>query len=283
MIKIPVDIQNKILHEYVTEKRSVLSISKDLDDYSYDVVYRFIKKTSGLEIRGNVFNSRIYDYDINFFDVIDNEEKAYWLGFIYADGYVTKRGNTYQLGIALGRKDKSHLKKFVDSLNSNLKIHDYVQDSAYLKGTLYSRVLISNNHICEQLMNKGCTRKKTNTLTFPSEEIVPKNLINHFIRGYFDGDGCLTGYYVSKKEKHEYQVKILGTMEFLNGLHENLPVTRVFSPRRRFKEKDTNNFTLEIGGKKQVFKILEFFYDNSNIFLDRKYAKYMEFLKLCVE
>ena len=34
---------------------------------------------------------RMYDIDKDYFKVIDTEEKAYWLGFIYADGSISSQ------------------------------------------------------------------------------------------------------------------------------------------------------------------------------------------------
>lgn len=49
-------------------------------------------------------------FNENIFDVIDSEEKAYWLGFLFADGYISSSKNTIELSLAL--KDKEHLEKF---------------------------------------------------------------------------------------------------------------------------------------------------------------------------
>lgn len=54
-----------------------------------------------------------YTFNENIFSIIDNEEKAYWLGFLYADGYLTDQG---LFGCALQEKDKAHLNKFLTFL-----------------------------------------------------------------------------------------------------------------------------------------------------------------------
>ena len=263
-----------IIDDYQKNGKSILQLSRE-----YDVNYHRIRdwfRKMNVPIIGNDVHSRKYKYNENFFDVIDNEEKAYWLGFIYADGYITKRGNTFQLGISLSREDRNHLEKLIKSLNSNLIIHDYTQKTAYKPNTKYSRIIISNSHICEQLINKGCVRNKTNVLTFPSTDIVPQNLINHFIRGYFDGDGCLTGSKHQKRNVYVYQIKIVGTKEMLEGINNYLPINKKLYLRKR-RNNQKNNYTLEIGGKKQVELILDYLYNDATIYLDRKYKKYLEF------
>lgn len=272
---IPLDILENIIDKY-EEGTSVLQLSK-LFPYKYDVLHRVIRE-HGVDIRGNDFNSRKYTYNTNFFDVIDNEIKAYWLGFIYADGYVTKRGNTFQLGIALAKVDKNHLEKFKEAIDSDIEIHDYIQDSAYKKGTEYSRIIVSNNHLCEQLMAKGVYRKKTEKITFPSSDILPDHLVSHFVRGYYDGDGCLTGVEHPERPVRVFQVKILGTKEFLTGLNivfnkaflSNGLKEKEFKLRKRWKDSEKNNYTLEIGGKRQVSAILEYMYNDYTVCLSRK-------------
>ena len=44
------------------------------------------------------------------FDTIDSEEKAYWLGFIYADGWISDANNCFTL--TLQQRDVEHLLKF---------------------------------------------------------------------------------------------------------------------------------------------------------------------------
>jgi len=270
--------RQKILNLYNIEKKSVRSISK-LFNYSYTVIYRVIKE-SGVPIRGNGFTARKYEYDIHFFDVIDTEEKAYWLGFMYADGYVTIRGNTMQMCLTLSTNDKGHLEKFKKSLKSNLTIRDYVSNTTFASNTRYSRLTVSNNHICEQLIKKGCTRNKTNVVTFPTSDVVPNHLVHHFIRGYFDGDGCLTGSRHKKRDVFVYQIKIMGTKEFLEVLHEKLPVNRTLYLRQRYDDMKSNNWCLEIGGKKQVESILNYMYKDATIYLDRKMDAFKKFQQL---
>jgi hypothetical protein len=93
--------------------------------------------------------------------------------------------------------------------------------------------------------------------------------VNHFIRGYFDGDGSF-----SKGSGHEYVFKICGTKEMLEELGQ-----RIGFPNRKFtkRHKDKkNNYQLEIGGRQQVLKIGNYMYNNATIFLERKHKRYME-------
>lgn len=61
----------------------------------------------------------------NIFSLIDTEEKAYWLGFLYADGYIRKGENNH-ISIVLQQRDINHLVKFKKFLNSPAKVSDKI-------------------------------------------------------------------------------------------------------------------------------------------------------------
>lgn len=90
-----------------------------------------------------------YTYDTTYFECIDNEEKAYWLGFLYADGYVrydnkieTNKPSNYEFGIQLAIKDKNHLKKFNKSLNGNVEVVEIKQKSPFRENVFYDECRI---------------------------------------------------------------------------------------------------------------------------------------------
>lgn len=135
-------------------------------------------------------------YNEHIFDTIDTEEKAYWLGYIYADGYInnpkprTTGQIDYNFELCSKGDDIEHMKKFANfiELENPLKI-----TKADNKGHTRCRVCLSSRHLWETLNSYGCTPKKSLTLKFPNESIFKDlSLIRHFIRGYFDGDGCIS-------------------------------------------------------------------------------------------
>ena len=79
--------------------------------------------------------------------------------------------------------DKEHLIEFNKHIKSTYPIK--------IEREKYVKLKISNKHIGNSLINKGCIPKKSLILEFPNLSQVPKFLIRHFIRGYFDGDGCI--------------------------------------------------------------------------------------------
>lgn len=126
--------------------------------------------------------------DDNYFDVIDTEHKAYWLGFIFADGNVY--GN--QLSIEIHEKDKYLLEIFKEDLKLNNKISFRQRNN-----TTTCCIRMTSSHLIETLSKYGIVADKTHKINHLPE--VPEKLLPHFLRGLLDGDGWITidknGYY----------------------------------------------------------------------------------------
>jgi hypothetical protein len=148
-------------------------------------------------------SSPSYQYRQDAFSVIDTQEKAYWLGFLYADGWVSTKLDKFYLTIS--DKDEEHLKEYRDFLCPDRPIErDRSRNSV--------RVSIVSKRLTQDLVKLGCTPRKSLTLKAPTEEMVPKHLVHHFIRGYFDGDGCAR---LSKKDTR-VSVSFVGTEDIIN-------------------------------------------------------------------
>ena len=188
------------------------------------------------------------------FEKIDTEEKAYWLGFLYADGSVGSKEDKIELGLA--EKDLKHIEKFKTFMNINNKI-------SYREKTKSYRMSFRSAQCKQDLINKGCVPKKSLILNFPNENQVPKYLIRHFIRGYFDGDGWFTN-----TEKC-FQVGIIGTENFINGFLDSIEnidkKNKIFDVHR---EDGAKRYVF--GAYNDVLNFLNWIYKDSNIYLDRK-------------
>ena len=215
----------------------------------------------------------------DFFNVIDTEEKAYWLGFIFADGYISfseenmKKGqlaSSYCVGIKLKISDKEHLKKFNKSINGNYKVFE---ETAYPDGfrnkiTKSAKILVYSKQMYDDL-NKYFDRDKTYTAEFPN---ISEDLMRHFIRGYFDGDGCFT---LTEKT---FDIEFLGaSQDFHNGLRSVLSKHGFkFTYETKPNQHGTDMYYIHINRNQDRCKFLDWIYDNCNIYLDRKYEKYLE-------
>lgn len=253
---------------------SILALTKTTN-YSYTVINRILKEEN-IPIRDNSYTARKYHCNSNIFEEINTEEKAYWLGFLYADGYISPANNSYTIGLALSSIDKEHIEKFKIFLETDYPIHEYV--STGYKPSLYSRLHIKDKKIGEDLIKYGILPQKTSILAFPK---ISENLIPHFIRGYFDGDGCLTCHKFNKNSSRLiWVIKFCGTENMLKNIYNNLP-RRYNNPINLYQryKRDNNNYCIDIGGNKQVLQILNYLYKDATIYLERKYKKYQELVE----
>ena len=208
------------------------------------------------------------------FDSIDTEEKAYWLGFIFADGTISSsplRGDAktqYQFELSLSSKDLNHLEKFAKFIEYKQPLYC---DEIRCRLSLYSK------HLWQVLNVNGCTPQKSLTLKFPKVELFKsRDLIRHFIRGYFDGDGCLTW---SNKEHTRPEISVLGTDEMLYSIISYLPLTT--KPILKILHPDKQSITKYFGvSGEKAYEIASYLYNNSIISLQRKYNKYLEYCRL---
>ena len=197
----------------------------------------------------------------DLFETISTEEDAYWLGFIYADGYISKEGS---FEISLNYNDYNHLLKFADYCNFD---RSKVVEKQEIGEHFRCRLSFATQGLKSNFFKVGIIPNKSLVLTYPN--FLPESLQRHFIRGYFDGDGCinLRKPRTLNNTKREVTASILGTEEFLSKLNEKvkLPLKSILK---------TDNIYRLVFSCKDARKFLKTIYNNSNIHLDRKYNKY---------
>lgn len=214
------------------------------------------------------------------FDCIDTEEKAYWLGFLYADGYIDaspldpNKKAKYGFELSLKGDDYKHLEKFNVFMKHSRNIVKVSNTKCGDKIFTRCRWSVTNKHLWESLNSKGCTPRKSSILKFPDENIFSSpSLIRHFIRGYWDGDGCLS--YCDSNHTRA-SINVVGTEDFLTTLKKYLPLHFDY---QLISKQGTSAKTLNVGGK-NAFELAKYLYSEATIYLDRKYAKYLEYCRL---
>ncbi len=209
-----------------------------------------------------------YYSDFNYFENIDTPEKAYWLGFLYADGCVHKRKEKYEegsLSIQLNIKDIELINTFKKDIKSENPItyNSTKRKSGYISN--FTRITIISDKIFNDLIKLGCVPRKTFQLkNIPNIE---NNLIRHFIRGYFDGDGSI---FKSKTRNNTYGFCINGQLELLNNIKQILE-NELNIELQIYKDKRTVNFgfiTTKVNNKIKI--IYNYLYNNASRFLKRK-------------
>lgn len=264
------------IEEYIANLNNKPSITKIAEKYG---IMRKTLSDNLKELGYEIINyQNMVKFDNTIFDSIDTEEKAYWLGFIYADGYISS--TEYAFEISLKSEDKEHLDKFNKFMKHNDPNHVKVGNvSCNEKICERCRWGVKDKHLWEILKSYGCIPNKSLVLKFPSLEIFrKKSLVKDFIRGYWDGDGTIT---FQDKEHQNIQLKVLGTEDFLTDIQDNLPLKYVYSLTNN-SPNNTITKVLSINGK-NAFKLAYYLYNNSNIYLKRKFDRYLYFCRVYKE
>jgi hypothetical protein len=239
-----------------------------------DVAIRCLLNREDVELRSLSESHWWFDINEGFFDKIDTEEKAYFLGILYADGCNKRPRNI--VTIFLKEEDVELIKKLNRLIYPKKPI-------VFDKSPTYTMVgiRITNQRISERLEELGMVKAKTFKLVFP--DWLKKGLYPHFIRGYFDGDGYIgTTKGVNKKgcKFFKDKISITGTEMFCHHLTEifKKEININCSIGTRHPERNHNIRTISIDGRHQVAKLGNYMYKNSTIKLKRKYKRYFKIL-----
>lgn len=229
-------------------------------------------KKRHIEKRTYAENNRKYSRNSEYFDNIDTPNKAYILGLIYADGNNYNHGDKHCLTISLQENDYDLLNRVKQELEYEgplrlIPLHD--KKDSYKNQYMLA---ITDEHLCAQLKKIGVKEKKSLSLTFPS--FLRPDLIRHFVRGYFDGDGCLSYDY----KRNKMHTCLAGTSEFLDRVSKLLDAMfikhNIVHPKQC---KDNNTYTLWTAANLSSYKFLSWMYRDCDMKLDRKYQRYLEF------
>lgn len=214
---------------------------------------------------------RKYSYNENYFETIDTNEKAYWLGFITADGYVmnnsikNNKSTSTGLRIRLSYKDNDHLVKLNEALEYNKPIKIVKNYGKY--GGELSEFAVYSHKIVNDLNNNGitCGNKSCNEHI---PDFIDKNLIKNFILGLFDGDGHIT------HTEKSTEWGIVSSYEMCNFIKEFLESELNITLNKISKDSHGKELYRIRTTSKTIIKILyNYFYENecSKYYLDRKY------------
>lgn len=199
--------------------------------------------------------NRKYTLNENYFEKIDNQEKAYFLGFMYADGNVTEA--QAHCNLTLQKKDKKILERFKTLLNYTGPLHQINRNKAW-------RLIICSSKIKKDLINKGCMPNKTFKIEFPLW--LREDLKVHFIRGFNDGDGSI---FISKRK---LKVSIGGRKDFLKAI---LNLSKINGHLKKYDY--CKIFHLRFHSSFAV-SFCNWIYKDATIYLERKYKKYIDFM-----
>ena len=200
----------------------------------------------------------------------NKEESFYWAGFFAADGNVSKNGDV-NLGVAI--KDENHLYKFKLSAESSAPIKtvlkkDRIIDGIWTPETLFSLIRFRSKQMTNDLKRFNIVPNKTKTYELP-EWLLNHELLPHFIRGYFDGDGWFAKR-AYKKDRIRISWGICGNFSVLQKIKNEL-ITQCNLRGNPKIIRQKNIFRMEFSKQHDVLNIVNWIYGESTLFLDRKY------------
>lgn len=242
-------IVNMNNHNYSYRK-----ICKELN-CDYKTLANFMKENSIEKTKHSLKNHNIKR---DYFETIDTEEKAYFLGLMITDGYVKEKKGSNLFGISLKSEDKYMIENFKKELNSDVKIYHDKRDNK----ECYS-IEITNQKMCDDLKNFNIVPNKTYLLNDINIELIPENFRKDYLRGIIDGDGSigidngqiwisLTGYSEDFVKSFEYEIDRIISKEKHNKIHK------------------ANAYFCRWKGNKISKKILDYLYKDATIYLERK-------------
>lgn len=237
-----------------------------LGDY-YQVSRKTIKRILDENKENIILRERTQKYNGNYdiFEIIDTSEKAYWLGFLAADGCNYVRKHNASIIININQKDISHLKKFQKFCNTNAKINQYIINEGYSNNTPMARLTLNSKKMSNDLSNKGIVPRKSLILKPPN---ISEEFYLPFILGYFDGDGSIS----KTSQYNNFTISIQGTQELLLWICSILNWEVKLEKRNANDNK--NSYYIRCGGTNKPYYILKQLYDSCKIHLDRKYELY---------
>ena len=249
-----------IINKYLNENYTLKQLGKEFN-CSYPTIRNLLNKHK-IKSRGN---KQGYPRDEFYFNKIDTEEKAYWLGFLYADGCV--HSNNYEISVNI--TDREHVEKFKTAIKAFNHSIAEIQDKRFQNAKTLYQFSIRDKQLHQDLIKWGCIPQKS--LLINKIPNIPRDYVSHFLRGYFDGDGSL--HYL--RGTNNYRISFVGTKDFLNDIQKELQTNVSLQSNIAGKA-----YVLQIAGRRQIERILNYLYNNSkeNNRLNRKYQKYLDCL-----
>lgn len=260
------EIYDRLINKYV-DGMSQFKISYDLL-ISDNCIRKTLDKNNIMR-RTYSENNRRYNRNSHYFDKIDTQNKAYILGLLFADGNNCPDYNA--ITISLQDEDKYILDFIKNELEYEGPVrHVPLHDKNENYKDQYTLV-INDPYMSKHLENLGIVKAKSLIVKFP--DYIRMKFINHFVRGYFDGDGSIS----YCKSTNKPAVSIAGTFEFCTKVSDIIHAMNgkcsIYHPKQCG---DNNTYVIRIVGYNSVNNFMEWLYYDAEFKMERKYQKYLQ-------
>lgn len=247
---------------YLDDQLSIAAIAEKLG-CSISKVQKYLERErlTRTNLDSKKLLSKLTQHNSTFFDTVDTEEKAYWLGFFYADGYLAKNGST--LKIDLSARDASHLQRFADIFQTKVHVYERFPDKRNGKVYASATCVIACAYLWNALIEKGIKQGNTLSEGISVFEHIPGRLMHHFVRGFFDGDGS-----VYRNKSGGLGFGFVGSYPFMEHLREVLVASVGLSVAKLGKNGKLSQLRWNGNGISECFK--NWLYHDATVWLERK-------------
>lgn len=185
------ELVKKAVQEYLNSNKTMKELASKYN-ISPTSISGYLKRN---KISYKPKTNRKYTLDENYFEVIDTEEKAYFLGYLMADGCLKKtyKEKITMMSFSQSEENKKTVYLLKQALNTTKPVYKKINNKGFNKSDesfVYVLDIVSKK-ITSDLLKHGMSHKKENISRIPQMD---RRLIKHFIRGYFDGDGSISVY-----------------------------------------------------------------------------------------
>lgn len=259
--------------ELYNKYRSGKKISKLLN-CNEKTIYAWLEKHEIDTSETGSQGARKHFYNEDYFKKIDTERKAYFLGFILADGcvYLGVNKNSYRFQMNLQTQDKYILEELQKDIGSDYKIQD--KQFGYKKNgdpKFISLLKINSSKLCEDLINLGVIPRKSMKQEM-KKNLIPNKLISHFIRGYFDGNGSCS------IRKNLISLDFFGSKTICLQIDEYLKLNNI-NKNVLYGNNKNELYGLRINNTDNKILLYYYLYEDATIYLKRKKEKFDKFLQ----
>lgn len=221
------------------------------------------------------------------FKKVDNEILAYFLGYLYADGCLSRYYDNYKdngtykevIRLSIHHEDKDILYKIQEKYDFlNITSYDYSKHNE--NNDIQYCIRLSSSKAYSDFKGLGLLERKSYdnrlNIRFPFDKI-PKELQHHFVRGYFDGDGSIS---ISTQRPNLRRADICSVSynildDLTNWFTENkCPPDYIRMKKLNLKHQKTQLKVIEWGSSNSIYKLGKLLYKNATIFLERKKEKF---------
>jgi len=205
--------------------------------------------------------------EYHIFDTVDTEEKVYMLGLLLADGCIKEAGGSYHISLSLKSDDGYMVSRFANMFNASAYDRHYTTVNG--KNHTSTSCQLTSRYLYEKLNSIGLIPNKSRHDDGSLFNSIPEHLMNHFIRGIFDGDGSI-GIYYKRGRKHNTTHKYIafsGTESVMNQVNSYLSLSCNIQIRTR---PQSSIYVITTHSLSNILKITDFLYSDASIYLERK-------------